>query len=141
MSKTGAIKISSSVFSIDEIIFRDVLKVLLANGWGTDMDNKVLFMQNATYDFESAASDKLDYVVSLICNSISKNKACFIRLVWNTSIGLELTYLSSNSIMFSMSEDVVTLNNTNIPDFSFYLERIKGIFDIIDVKRIECVYD
>ncbi len=141
MSKTAAITIRSSVIVIDELIFRDILNGLLTSGWGTDIDDKILYMQNGTYDFEVASSNRLDYVLSLISNSVSKRQVCFIRLVWNNSIGLEVTYLSPNTIMFSLSEDAAMLTNMKIPDFSFYLDRISKIFDIIDVNRIECIYD
>lgn len=141
MSKTAAITIRSSVIVIDEKIFRGILNSLLASGWGTDIDNQILYMQNATYDFEVASSNRLDYVLSLISNSVSNKKACFLRLVWNNSIGLEVTYLSPNSIMLSLSEDVAMLTNMKIPDFSFYLNRISKIFDVIDINRIECIYD
>lgn len=141
MSKTAAIIIRTSDVRINEKVYKDIIDTLLQNGWHIDKEKGILFMQNGTYDFELASVQDFEHVVALLGNSIVHNKECFIELMWDGLMSVEVTYLNSNSIMFSLSEEVINLRNVNVVDFSFYIERISCIFNVIDLNRLECIYD
>jgi len=141
MAKTSAILVRTSFVKIDEIVYKNIIDTLMQNGWNIDNENGFSFMTNGSYEFEYAKGKDFNVVVDLIRHSIVDGKECFIKLVGDGSTSIEVTYLNPNSIMFSITDDVVNLKSIDLIDFSYYLERLSSIFDVIDLFRIECIYD
>ncbi|MDI3320676.1 hypothetical protein [Pinibacter soli] len=141
MAKTGAIFVDTSSIIIDESVYETIMNTLLNNGWA--INDEFSYMVDGTYDFQSTNRQNFGQVFRLVKNSISNGKECFISLSHqdNVSIAVEVTYLNSKSIMFSIVEDSVTLKNMKVTDFSFYIERLASIFEVIDFNRIKCIYD
>lgn len=141
MSKTASIKIQSSAVIIDETVYENIVFSLLKTGWRINSENGILFMHNGTYDLENVAVSELSYVLKLIGASIANNTPCFIKLFRDENIGIEVTYLDHDSLMFSLTDGVVSLKSVNVVDFSYYIDQLSSVFEIVDINRLVCIFD
>ncbi len=139
MSKTGAILIKTVNVEFD--MFNQILNRLLAIGWSTNKNGRLFYMVDNSFDWQTSSLDDFPLVMNYLEKSIQDSLPVCIDLVYTkTRNPIGFNYLDSNTIMFSISENIKMLNDNWVIDFSWYIERVSAVFEEMDTFTIECLY-
>ncbi len=142
MSKNSKIHVYT-INRIESIDFINLLKSLLNENWTLNKSNHVFYMINGSYDYKTDSYKNVDNVISAVTRSICSCLETSIDLVYSgTNINIELKYINSNEISIRINEDeILEIEDLKIADFSWYLKKIKPIFDHFEYLRIVCLFD
>lgn len=94
------------------------------------------------YDWENAALSDLEIVLKRICSEIDRSIPTGITLVRKDEfVGGSFIFADSEKIMFSLIINCVVIKKSGMTDFSWYLERLLPVFDVVEVLKVTCDHD
>ena len=139
MPLSGAIILTAK--DIDSDTFQSIVKSLINYGWSFNDYGKISYMTE-DYDWQTANLEDLPTVLGIIKLNIENRKDSGLTLTWqDTSIGGSFMFVRSSEIMFSLIVNPLLLKETEIIDFSWYIDKLKPLFDEISIVRIKCIYE
>ena len=140
MSKTGAIILEISF--IDKNIFENIFIDLLDDGWIAKHDDGIAFMVDGSYEWRNIDNKNFDEVFKLVSDSIDRGLETCIDIAWSDSKHrLGMTYVNSKKIMFTLNDEEKKIENLGLPDFTWYLLKLKSVFGLINFTRLVCLYN
>jgi len=139
MSVSGSISFQTA--NIDSLVFNKITKALLLYGWSFDDEDKISYMVG-DFDWENSGLSEIDAVMEKISHNIDKDLAAGITLLWQDSgIGGSFLFMDQERVSFSTIVRPLLLNESNVIDFSWYLEKLAPIFGIIYCERVICTHE
>lgn len=115
---------------------------LLECGWSVNDHGKIMFLplhDNDDFNWQFQPLDDWHLIYSLLKEKINANETVGLSLTFeSTDIGCVFLFnFNQNHIIISVSINRKKIYNTDITDFSWYLDRLKPILSKY-VEKIEC---
>lgn len=110
---------------------------LIDSGWGVDFQGEVMFLDAVDregYDWQVKSIE--DFDLDEFIESHCPSDRIGISMVFEEAYGGEFLIFES-WVSFSMSVNKVFLSN-DVPDFSFYLERLSSVIEGFNVSVLKC---
>lgn len=132
------IKVSIDVNFSQEYSPKEVLKLLMSNGWGIYYQNIVTYLSSKdvdSYDWQDMDVNFFDFY-DFINSHDAMGKVGVVMVFDGISGGEVIIYPNCLSMLLSIN--CQHLSGSDIPDFNWYLKRMSGFLNSIKLSSIEC---
>jgi hypothetical protein len=140
--KTGSIDIYSSNLKVKD--FTLILNQLLLNGWSANKNGLIVYVIDDSYEPLSMTFNKnsLNAINRKLCDNMENGLNASIDLVLKDNEGIiNLHVVKDGNLRIGILENIIYISDTDIIDFSWYIEKLKGVFSILNFYRLICSFD
>ncbi len=134
MSASASIKFHSS--EITSAIYINIVRKLIDCGWSINDYGKITYMADE-FDWYDSELSELEPVIQKIAIEIDHGRASGLTLLWmDSEIGGSFLWVNEREVLFSLIVNPLKLKESNVVDFSWYLEKLVPVLAEIYVSKI-----
>ncbi|BAV05145.1 hypothetical protein FLA_1152 [Filimonas lacunae] len=128
--------------AIDYTVYNKALQLLIQNGWNINRHEVFAVIAEGALDWEGESHENVESLFTRLQRGIEQNHPTAIDLVYTgTQAGLSLCYVNPNELRLDLTDEVPKIPIADLPDYTWYLERLIPVFPLLHHPKVTCTYE